>query len=85
MSWGAILLELTLLLGLVIDKKYRKALLYAGLGFHFLILLIIGLFSFFFAIGGALIAFLWPIDEPIDFSKFKRMFSKNSLVIGINK
>jgi len=70
-TWGVILFELVLSLGLVIDKKYRKTLMYAGILFHFLIMIIIGLFGFFFAASAAIIIFLWPIDEPMIFNKLK--------------
>jgi antimicrobial peptide system SdpB family protein len=66
-TWSVIILELVLFLGLTIDKKYRKRLLLIGLSFHFFIILIHGLISFFFAMAAALILYLHPWDEPFKF------------------
>jgi hypothetical protein len=41
--------------------------LVVGLVFHFSILVLHGLFSFFFSIVAALILYLYPLNKPIDF------------------
>lgn len=64
-TWGAVLIEITLFMGIVIDKKYRSFLLKLGLLFHFAILLIFGLFTFFIAMAAALILYLGPIEKGL--------------------
>lgn len=63
-TWGAMLLEVFLFMGLVMEKRWRPALLCAGLAFHFSILVMHGLVSFFFAMAGALVLYLRPRDQP---------------------
>ena len=59
-TWGILAFELLLFLGLVIEHKWRPLLLKAGIAFHFSIVLLYGLVSFFFAMTGALILYLGP-------------------------
>lgn len=64
-TWGVMIFEVSLFLGLVLQPKYRKGLLITGIAFHFLILLVHGLFSFFIAMTGALILFLGDLNKTI--------------------
>lgn len=64
-TWGVLIFEMTLFLGLVLQPKYRKFLLVTGIAFHFFILLVHGLFSFFIAMAGALILFLGDLKKDI--------------------
>lgn len=76
-TWCAILTEVVLSMGLLMNKKYWKYLLYTGLCFHFSIVLIHGLFSFFFAMAGLLVLYLRPLNEPYDFVKIKKFLNIN--------
>lgn len=62
LTWGAIMLEVTLFTGLVMERRWRAPLLVAGLLFHLGIALVHGLPSFAFAMWGALVLFLRPVD-----------------------
>ncbi len=62
-----ILLEVLLFTGLVMDKRYRKPLLVAGIAFHAGIAIVQGLGSFAIAMCGALILYLYPLTEQIGF------------------
>lgn len=64
-TWGVLIFEIVLFLGLVLQPKYRKYILAAGIVFHFFILLIHGLFSFFIAMAGALILFLGDLKKDL--------------------
>lgn len=66
-TWGSLILELFLFTGLVMQKKHKKNLLVIGLLFHFSILVIQGLASFFFAMAAALIIYLRPVEDVFDF------------------
>ena len=70
MTWGAMVFELILFLGLTMPQKQRALLLKAGLLFHFFILLIHGLISFYFAMAAALVLYLRPWDKPFNVSVF---------------
>jgi antimicrobial peptide system SdpB family protein len=67
LTWGPILLEVLLFTGLVIDKRYRKHLLVAGIAFHAGIALVHGLGSFAIAMWAALILYLYPSSEQFVF------------------
>jgi len=70
-SWATILLELFLFTGLVMNRNHRTMMLFLGLGFHFWIIMFHGLFSFFFAMTGALILYLGPRFKHIQiFDKY---------------
>lgn len=64
-TYGVLLLEILLFMGLVASVKYRKRMLVAGLLFHFMIIIFHGIFSFYFSIAAALILFLYPTYEPL--------------------
>jgi antimicrobial peptide system SdpB family protein len=64
MTWGAIALEFSLFMALVMPKKDWRYLLPLGIAFHTFIAVIHGLVSFGFAMTAALVLYLRPIDEP---------------------
>lgn len=68
-TWGTLLLETLLFMGLVMPKKYWKLLLIAGIIFHAGIALTMGLISFGLAMTCALILYLRPFEAEFDFSK----------------
>ena len=59
-TWSIMAFEITLFLGLVMNEKWRPTLFKAGLVFHFAIILLYGLVSFFFTMAGCLVLFLGP-------------------------
>lgn len=62
-TWGAMLIEVALFTGVAARRRWWPALLAVGLAFHFAILIIHGLVSFFFAMAGALILYLRPRQQ----------------------
>ena len=74
LTWSVLFLEGGLFLGLTLEPKYRRYLLWAGLSFHFMIILIHGLPTFFMAMAAALIIFLRPFYQP-----FTTSFALNRL------
>ncbi len=63
-TWGVIFFEFILFSGILASQRTRKALMLLGILFHFGIFIIHGLFSFFFTMSGALVLYLWPLDQP---------------------
>lgn len=63
LTWTVLLLEITLFLGLVIERRWRPALLVLGLSFHAGIILVHGLVSFFCSMAAALILYLRPLEQ----------------------
>ncbi|MER3472125.1 MAG: hypothetical protein C4330_12600 [Chitinophagaceae bacterium] len=53
-SWSIIIFELILAAAILMQKKYYQLLFKTAVAFHFLIIIVHGLFSFFFAMTGAL-------------------------------
>jgi antimicrobial peptide system SdpB family protein len=68
LTWGVVLLEVVLAAALVMAPRHRAPLLVLGLVFHAGIVVAHGLFSFFFAMAGALILYLRPADVPFRLS-----------------
>jgi antimicrobial peptide system SdpB family protein len=64
MTWGPIIVEIFLFMGLVASRSVRRVLLPLGVGLHLGILLLMGLFTFSITMFGALILYLRPFDEP---------------------
>jgi sporulation delaying protein B len=64
LTWGALALEVTLALGLILPRRFWPILLSAGIVFHILIAAFFDLGSFATAMIAALILFLRPADEP---------------------
>jgi antimicrobial peptide system SdpB family protein len=70
MTWSVIVLEPFLMMGLVATRPVRKALLVGGIAPHASIMVLQGLGSFSLTMFGALVLYLWPMDEPFHFSAF---------------
>lgn len=66
LTWSVLFLEGGLFLGLTLEPKYRRYMLWAGIGFHFMIILIHGLPTFFMAMTAALVIFLRPYYQPFN-------------------
>lgn len=63
LTWGVMIFELYLGMAILIHKKHYKTLFKCAVGFHFLIILLHGLASFFISMSGALVLyFLVPWD-----------------------
>jgi antimicrobial peptide system SdpB family protein len=73
LTWSSILVELLLFAGIFLRQKQKMLLLRAGIIFHLLIFIFLGLGSFFFAMTGALILYLYPYyaTVAIPFFHFK--------------
>ncbi|MEM7160490.1 MAG: sporulation-delaying protein SdpB family protein [Myxococcota bacterium] len=63
-TWSVMVFELALFLALMGSRRFRGGLLVAGMGFHFGIIVVHGLVSFFFAMAAALVILLRHVDEP---------------------
>lgn len=70
-TWGSMLIELALFLGLVVHRRFWKYLLPLGLVFHWAIALSMGLLSFSTAMSGALLLYLRPFDEELSFARLR--------------
>jgi antimicrobial peptide system SdpB family protein len=68
LTWGTIILELALFVALTLHKRWWPYLLVPGLVFHFGILVVHGLVSFFFSIAAALVLYLRPTERPFKLS-----------------
>lgn len=81
LTWGVLILEIILFAGFFMAVKHRKKLLVIGLLFHFGIVVVHGLFSFFFAMSAALILYLWPLHQsfkiPLHFKKVVKVVVNN--------
>jgi antimicrobial peptide system SdpB family protein len=64
-TWGTMLLELSLAAGLLADARYRRVLLVLGITFHVGIALVHGLISFVLAMWAALFLFLYPVGQTV--------------------
>lgn len=64
LTWGTIIFELALFLAFASDKRWWPYLLGVGVIFHFGILIVHGLVTFFFSMAGALILYLRPTERP---------------------
>jgi len=65
LTWGTLILEITLAAGLILPRHVRPYLLGAGLLFHFAIAILMGLGSFSITMIGALLLFLRPVEAPL--------------------
>lgn len=70
-TWGTIVLEFLLFAGLLASDRLKKKLFIAGVIFHLGILLIHGLFSFFFSMLGGLVLYLLPLHNELVFPSRK--------------
>jgi hypothetical protein len=64
LTWSVVVLEFALAAGLVVGKRYWRALLWGGIALHAGIIVLHGLVSFGFAMIAALILYLRPIGQP---------------------
>jgi len=72
LTWGTIVAELFLFMGLLATHRARRFLLWLGVTLHLGILVFMGLFSFSVTMFGALVLYLRPSREPFDFSALWR-------------
>ena len=70
LTWGVILFELLLFTALVQPRQWWGTWLVLGVGFHFGIAVFQGLVSFFFAMAGALVLYLRPVERPFGLAPF---------------
>ena len=64
LTWGVVVVEFFLSMGLLATRPARRVLLWLGLSLHLGIMLFMGLVSFALIMCGALILYLRPYDEP---------------------
>ncbi len=64
-AWSVMLFELVLGSGIFMSERYKPKLFTLAVLFHLFIILIHGLFSFFFSVVGGLILYLLPINFQI--------------------
>lgn len=64
-NWSVIFLEIFLFVGLFLKQKHRYILFILGFLFHFLIVIVHGLPTFWLAMTGGLILYLFKLDESI--------------------
>ena len=76
MTWFVVVVELFLMMGLVATRPVRKVLLAFGLLLHFGIMILQGLGSFSVTMFGALILYLWQLDEPLPLGKLSAAIFK---------
>jgi antimicrobial peptide system SdpB family protein len=80
-TWGTILLELFLGMGLFMKKEYKRIALIIGILFHLGIIVFLGLVSFYFSMMGALVLYLANLEKDstlfISPSKLIRSLSKS--------
>nr|WP_286590181.1 HTTM domain-containing protein [Sphingobacterium sp. N143] len=88
LTYSVLIFEIVVFLALTGSIRYRKNLLPFAILFHLLIILMHGIFSFFFAISMALILFLQPANVPFKFNflqlcqkKIKYLFSLSILIL----
>ncbi|WP_294302532.1 sporulation-delaying protein SdpB family protein [uncultured Chryseobacterium sp.] len=79
-NWGVIIFEMILFGAIFMEKKNRKRLLPFAILFHFLIAIIFGLVSFFFAMFGSLILYLYPKNENLNFKKYENYIRRKAKV-----
>ncbi|UZT99070.1 HTTM domain-containing protein [Chryseobacterium fluminis] len=77
LTWGTIILELFLSISVFLKKELRIFACFIGIFFHFLIFIILGLGSFFFAMSGTLILYLIPFN----FNLIEWNIMKNRILI----
>lgn len=69
LTWGTLVLEFSLAMGIVASRRLRRVLLPAGVLLHIGIALAMGLVSFGLAMIAGLICYLRPLDEPFPIRK----------------
>ena len=84
-TWSVLILETFLFAAIFMSQNNRERLLVFALLFHFSIVLIHGLFSFFFAMAGGLILYLRSADREFDLPDFmKRKKKQNRQLQGFS-
>lgn len=73
LTWGTLLFELMLFLGIALPARYRIMLLKSGILFHLIIAFVHGLFPFFFSMTAALILFLKPLNTSFNLSRYQAL------------
>jgi len=68
-TWGVMILEYLLSAGLFFPKRHWKWLLYAGIAFHFAIIVLHGLVNFGIAMIAGLILYLRPLEQVFRFGR----------------
>ncbi|HYG00899.1 MAG TPA: sporulation-delaying protein SdpB family protein [Chryseosolibacter sp.] len=81
LTWGVIGLEILLFAAFFIQKKYWKHLLVIALVFHFGIVIVHGLVSFFFAMSAGLILYLRPVNKAFKFQLANSLFHHRWLML----
>ena len=77
-TWGVLILEALLFGALFMEKKYKPLMFKLGISFHLMIIIIHGLWSFFFAMAGGLVIYLLPWDRSINLIVWKK-WAKQSI------
>lgn len=70
-NWSVIIFELTLFGAFFMEGKKKQKLLKYGILFHFAIIILFGLVTFFIAMCGALILYLYPKNKKLTFKYLK--------------
>jgi antimicrobial peptide system SdpB family protein len=76
LTWGTIVAEFLLFMGLLATHRARRVLLLLGVSLHLGILIFMGLFSFSVTMFGALVLYLRPSSAPFNFTVLRRLFGK---------
>lgn len=88
-TWSILIFEILLFAAIFMTKNTKKKLLYYALVFHFIIIILHGLVSFFFAMTGGLLLYLYPIEENVPFFSIEYWsflsYNKVKLAKKINK
>jgi antimicrobial peptide system SdpB family protein len=71
-TWGVVFFEMFVASCILARPRLRIRLLPLAVLFHFAILLVHGLASFFFSMAGALVLYLWPLDVHLGLSDAAR-------------
>lgn len=77
-NFGVILLEIVLFLSLVINQRAKYLLFLAAVIFHFFIIIVHGLPSFFFSMTAGLMLYLWNNELTIK-ENFNRLWKMNTV------
>ncbi len=80
LTWGTIILEILLFACFFMTEKRKATFFKIAIMFHFGIVVVHGLVSFFFAMAGGLILYLLPLNNHIDFKKKINVFSRKPKV-----
>jgi antimicrobial peptide system SdpB family protein len=84
-TWGTMLLEIVLALGLLAETRYRRPLLVLGLTFHAGIALIFSLSSFMLAMDAGLLLYLGDPGWKLSLPKLAKRLPKPVQIIMINQ